>query len=152
MNRRNILRILRFKEGSLPNKYLGAPLFKSQVKQVSWREVLDKMRTKLDNWTYRALNLPGRLTLVKAVLQALRIYLFSVMAAPKKIPTKMRRLQRNFLWGGRDEKIKWALVKWDTVCTPKLNGGLGLRDPETNNDIMGAKTPCQNARTFMHIR
>jgi len=61
------------------------------------------------------------------------------MVAPKKILTEMRRIQRKFLWGGRDDKYKWELVKWGTVCTPKLNEGLGLRDPETNNDIMGAK-------------
>jgi len=84
----------------------------------------------LDNWTYRALNLPGRLTLVKEILQALPIYLFSVMATPKKILKDMRRIQRKFLWGGKDDKNKWALVNWDMVCTPKLNGGLGLRDPE----------------------
>jgi len=32
VNRRNILRILTFKEGSLPNKYLGVPLLESQAK------------------------------------------------------------------------------------------------------------------------
>jgi len=37
VNRRNFLQILRFKEGTLPNKYLGAPLLGSQVKQVSWK-------------------------------------------------------------------------------------------------------------------
>lgn len=48
-------------------------------------------------------------------------------------------MQRTFLWGGKEEKQKWALVNQDTVCTPKLNGGLGLRDPKNNNYIMGAK-------------
>jgi len=34
---------------------------------------------------------------------------------------------------------KWALVKWDTVCRPKIKGSIGLRDPEYSNTIMNAK-------------
>ena len=33
---------------------------------------------------------------------------------------------------------KWALVKWDKVCLPKIAGGMGLRDPEHSNRAMGA--------------
>ena len=51
----------------------------------------------------------------------------------------MRNLKWSFLWGGTKGKNKWALVNWKDVCTPKSQGGLGLRDPEHNNTIMGAK-------------
>jgi hypothetical protein len=30
-------------------------------------------------------------------------------------------------------------VKFDTVCRPKIKGGIGLRDPEYSNTIMNAK-------------
>ena len=32
-----------------------------------------------------------------------------------------------------------ALVDWDTLCSPKVSGGLGLRDPEISNEVMGAR-------------
>ena len=67
------------------------------------------------------------------------LYLFSVLAAPKWVLKQIKALQRNFLWGASGHNRKWALVKWTTVCTPKHMGGLGLRDPQHSNAIMGAK-------------
>ena len=137
--RREILRILEFQEGSLPSKYLGAPLSESTSKQILWKEILDKLKNKLENWTFRALNLPSRLVLVKSVLQAIPLYQFSVALAPKGILKKIRNLQRNFLWGNQKGERKWALVNWKTVCLPKQEGGLGLRDPEDSSRVLGAK-------------
>lgn len=45
----------------------------------------------------------------------------------------MVRLQRRFLWDGADEQNKIAWIKWDTVCLPKENGGLGIKDITTFN-------------------
>lgn len=81
ITRRNITRILEFGEGSLPSKYLGAPLLEGKVTQKHWKELLHKMESKLNNWTHRSLNFPSRLTLVKVVLQAIPAYLFSILAA-----------------------------------------------------------------------
>ena len=97
ITKRNILRILEFSEGSLPSKYLGAPLAESTIRQISWKELLDKIKQKLNLWTYRALNFPSRLILVKSVLQAMPLYLFSVLAAPKSVIKQIRNMQRNFL-------------------------------------------------------
>jgi hypothetical protein len=58
-------------------------------------------------------------------LQAIPLYLFFVLAAPKHI---LKAIQRNFLWQGTNSAKKWALVAWNSLCTPKLKGGLGLRD------------------------
>ena len=95
----NILRILEFSEGVLPSKYLGASLEESTIRKISWKELLDKIKHKLSQWTFRALNLPSRLTLVKFVLQAMPLYLFLVLDAPKSVIKKIRNIQRNFLSG-----------------------------------------------------
>ena len=76
ITKRNILRFLEFPEGNLPSKYLGAPMAESTIKQVSWKEIVDKINKKLSLWTFRTLNFPSRLILVKSVLQAMSIYLF----------------------------------------------------------------------------
>ena len=104
------MRILGFSEGGLPSKYLGASLTESTIKQVSWKDLLDKLKQKLNLWTFQALNFPSKLILVKSVLQAMPLYLFSVLAAPKSVIKQIRNIQRNFLWGGGDYHKKWALV------------------------------------------
>lgn len=81
----------------------------------------------------------SRLVLIKAVLQSMPLYLFSILAAPKWVLKAIKKLQRNLLWGSSRPNRKWALVKWEKACLPKIGGGIGLRDPEHRNMIMGAK-------------
>lgn len=97
------------------------------------------MKSKLNEWALRPLNFPSRLTLVKAVLQSMPAYLFSVLAAPKTVLKQIKAIQRNFLWGGTQDNLKWSLVDWKTVCTPKEEGGLGLRNPQDSNLVFNAK-------------
>jgi hypothetical protein len=52
----------------------------------------------------------------------------------------MKDFQRNFLWQVTNSAKKWALVSWNTLYLPKLNGILGLRDPEIINSTLAAKT------------
>jgi len=139
VTKRNIARILGFSTSSLPTKYLGAPLTDSAIKHSSWHHLLDKLERKISSWTFRTLNLPSCLTLLKSVLQAMPIYLFSILAAPKWVLKCIRKIHRTFLWAGDNNHRKWPLVKWSTTCQPKREGGLGLRDPETSNEIMSAK-------------
>eukprot|EP00253_Pinus_taeda_P028233 PITA_28233 len=131
--------ILGFNAASLPTKYLGAPLTDSKLKNPAWRSLLEKFESRLNLWTLRSLNLASRTVLIKSVLQAMPLYLFSILAAPKWVLKSIRNLQRNFLWNSAATNRKWALVKWSNVCMPKEKGGIGLRDPEKSNSIMNAK-------------
>jgi len=88
---------------------------------------------------HRTLNIESRVVLIKAVLQAMPLYLFSILAAPKWVIKRIKDLQRNFLWGNTATNCKWALVNWTTVCFPKEMGGIGLRDPNQSNVIMCTK-------------
>jgi len=91
---------------------------------------VDKFKKRLSNWTLKSLNLSSRLVLVKSVLQALPTYMFSTMLAPKSVLQDLRNIQRKFLWSSTQDPHKWALVNWDSVCKPKSQGGLGVRDTE----------------------
>eukprot|EP00253_Pinus_taeda_P028396 PITA_28396 len=125
-----IARILGVSIASLPSNYLGAPLIDSTIKHASWRRLLEKLESHLSIWTLRALNIASRLVLIKAVLQAMPLYLFSILAAPKWVLKKSRDLQRNFMWGAHGTNRKWALIKWTTACKPKEKEGIGLQDWE----------------------
>jgi hypothetical protein len=135
----HISRLLGIPRRSLPSNYLGIPLSGAAASNISWDNLLLSISNRLSNWTFRPLNIASRLVLLKSVLQALPTYLFTALAAPKKVIKAIRSLQRNFLWSGHQPNKKWALVNWDKLCLPKSQGGLGLRDPGKLNQVMGAK-------------
>ena len=55
---------------------------------------------------------------------AKRIFFFFLISSVAK---RIEQLQRNFLWGGTNEGFKHCLVRWDIVCSPIDDGGLGVR-------------------------
>jgi hypothetical protein len=56
------------------------------------------------------------------------VFYLSYLKIPIHAWKKIRRIQREFLWGGRRGRNKVSWIKWDTVCLPKKKGGLGVRD------------------------
>ena len=121
------------------SKYLGNSLRQGTIRKVSWQDLLNRIKARLASWTLKPLNLPSRLVLVKSVLQAMPVYIFSILLAPKSILREIQSIQRNFLWEGRESKAKFVLLSWEQVCRCKEIGGLGLRDPKIMGKIQGAK-------------
>lgn len=93
-----IIRILGFTSAKLPSTYLGAPLITSALKHSSWKVLLENLEARLSSLTHRSLNMASRLVLIKVVLQAMPLYLFSILAAPKWVLKELIFLQRSFLW------------------------------------------------------
>jgi hypothetical protein len=118
----HLSRLLGFKIGSLPSRYLGAPLTLKPWQKGHWEKVLASMERKCKHWTHRALNFAGRLILTKVVLQAIPQYMLSILPAPKGVLNQIRAIQRSFLWSGSSEKKKWSLVAWQKLCKPKNRG------------------------------
>eukprot|EP00253_Pinus_taeda_P006425 PITA_06425 len=96
----HLAQLLGFRIGSLPSKYLGAPLTLKPWKKGHWEKIIANLKKKCSHWTNRALNLAGRLILTKAVLQAIPQYLLSLLPAPKGILQQIRNIQHSFLWSG----------------------------------------------------
>jgi len=130
----NLTNILGFECKMLPTKYLVIPLTDKACTKATWEGVIRKRQERVKNWTYRSLNLARRLIFTKTILQAILEYMMSLFPSPKGILQNIRDIQREFLWCGTKNKKKWALVSWDKVCRPKRKGGLGLQDPQVNNE------------------
>jgi hypothetical protein len=136
---RNLANILGFEHKTLLAKYLSIPLTDKAYKLSTWEGIVNKLQDWVKNWTFRSLNLAGRLILTKSVLQAIPTFMMSVFLAPKGILQKIRTIQREFLWRGAETRKKGALVAWEKVCKPKIKGGLGLHDLQVTNDAYGVK-------------
>ncbi|XXG59153.1 hypothetical protein AAC387_Pa04g1283 [Persea americana] len=93
----------------------------------------------LSSWKARHLSLGGRITLIQSALANLPIYYMSIIKCPIAIINRIEKLQRDFLWHGREDSKKIHLVNWKLVCSPKDSGGLGLRPLRNMNQALLGK-------------
>ena len=119
----------------MPLTYLGMPLGESHKSSTIWNPILEKIEHKLVGWRKMYLSKGGRLTLLKSTLSSLPTYFLSLFTILTHVANKIKRLQRDFLWG--DSKLH--LVGWDKVCAPLKNGGLGVRKLTTFNKALLGK-------------
>lgn len=73
------------------------------------------------------------------MLNAIPIFYLFFLKMPAKVVRKIIEIQRNFLWGGTVGGRKICWVKWSRVCTPRKEGGLGVRDIKLFNLSLLAK-------------
>lgn len=91
------------------------------------------MQLKLSGWKAKNLSFVGRTTLIKSVMSTLPVYTMQTNLLPTSIYNQMDKLNRNFLWGDSPDKKKIHLIKWEKVCEPLKEGGLGIHKTRTNN-------------------
>jgi len=65
----------------------------------NWQNIIEKIKKKLESWSFGSLNIASRIVLLKSVLQSIPIYALSIMAAPKEVCTKMKEIFGKFIWG-----------------------------------------------------
>ncbi|KAK5777246.1 hypothetical protein PVK06_045213 [Gossypium arboreum] len=107
--------------------YLEVPLFHEKVTNNTLRFFVDKARSKLCSWNTKQLSLAGRITLGQSVLLSIPSYFMQSMMISKGLCDEIEDMVRQFICGSTSGNRKIALVSWDSICQPKLNGGLGIR-------------------------
>ena len=125
--------------GETPFDYLGIKVGANMNRCNNWRKVVEIFEGRLSSWKARLLSIGGRVTLIKAVLQSLPVYYFSLYKAPDKILKTLDGLMKRFLWAGSDsvKKIHW--VAWERVTSPKKVGGLGITKLKDSNAALLSK-------------
>ncbi|GKF45373.1 hypothetical protein Tco_0131925, partial [Tanacetum coccineum] len=119
----NSARILLFKEGWLPVKYLGVPLISSRLVYRDCKELIERIQKRIQDWKNKSLSAARRLQLVQSVLGSIHVCWASVFILPSRILLDIEQLMRGFLWcQGKMMKGK-GKVAWDIPCRGNMTWG-----------------------------
>nr|GFA38442.1 RNA-directed DNA polymerase, eukaryota [Tanacetum cinerariifolium] len=111
---------------NIPFLYLGSIVGDNMASQQAWREIVDRVKSKLSNWKMKMLSIGGRLTLVKYVLGSLPIYNFSIFKVPMCVLNELEGIRRKFFKGHEQDSKRTSWVIWNRVLMSKDRGGLGV--------------------------
>ncbi|XP_010484806.1 PREDICTED: uncharacterized protein LOC104763089 [Camelina sativa] len=93
-------------------KYLGMPILHKRIKKETFRQVIERVNSRLSGWKGRFLSFAERLTLTKAVLSSIPVHAMSTISLPKHTLNKLDQISKSFLWGSTLAKRKQHLVAW----------------------------------------
>ncbi|GJX59132.1 hypothetical protein Tco_0290522 [Tanacetum coccineum] len=130
--------VIPFEEGRLPVKYLGVPLVPSRLIYRDCKELIDKVRSRTNDWKNKSLSIAGRLQLVQSVISSMNVYWSSVFILPTRILLEIEQIMRCFLWSQGNSGKSNSKVAWEVVCLPKDEGGLGIRRLDSFNKALMA--------------
>lgn len=125
--------------GSFPFRYLGIPIHYRKLMNKEWKGVEDRFEKKLSCWKGRLLSSGGRLTLINSVLTSLPMFMMSFFEIPKGVVKRLDFYRSRFFWQCDEQKRKYRLAKWDILCRPRDQGGLGIENFEIKNICLLSK-------------
>ncbi|GKD95503.1 RNA-directed DNA polymerase, eukaryota, reverse transcriptase zinc-binding domain protein [Tanacetum coccineum] len=134
-----IMNIMQFKEGTLPSKYIGVPLVTKRLGVKECKVLVDKIKSRIEDWKNKYLSYAGRLLLIADVLESMSVYWASIFRLPKTVVKEINNILKRFLWSNGDSAKGKAKIAWKYICRPKECGGLGIRNLESWNVALLAK-------------
>ncbi|XP_013624949.1 PREDICTED: uncharacterized protein LOC106331168 [Brassica oleracea var. oleracea] len=119
-----------FKRGSFPTRYLDLPLDPKKITLATLQPFLERITSQLHSWTVKILSFAGKVKLIYSVIYGMVNFWSSVFVQPKRFYQKVDSICSAFLWKNSTTSASGARVSWSSICTPKEEGGLGLRTLE----------------------
>ena len=115
-------------------KYLGVPLISTRLTHGDCLPLLQRITARIQSWTSKSISYDGRLQLITSVLYSIQLYWCSLFIIPKYTISKIEQSFSSFFWSRNSGSARRAKIKWESVCLPKEEGGLGLRRIKDLND------------------
>ncbi|XP_039020989.1 uncharacterized protein LOC120153030 [Hibiscus syriacus] len=98
----NIISYSGFKHGLLPIRYLGIPLVTRKLSPKDCQPLLDKIYSRLNQWSRLKLSYAGRIELVKIVLISVANFLYMQLILPQSVIHKIEQICSIYFWKGSD--------------------------------------------------
>jgi hypothetical protein len=125
--------------GRYPFKYLGIPMHYKKLLNADWKVVEHRFEKKLSSWKGKHLSVGGRLVLIESVLSSLAMFMMSFFEVPREVLKKLDYYRSRFFWQADGNKKKYRLTRWNIICEPKDQGGLGIKDLDIHNQCLLSK-------------
>lgn len=109
-------------------RYLGVQVSPNRLKKSDYLDLVQKTKDKISGWQAKLLNMAGRSTLIKSVLNSYPLYAMQTSLLPSSILDDLTKLSKKFLWNKVDRSRFIPRTKWSTVTQPMAGGGLGIRN------------------------
>ena len=120
-------------------RYLGLPVVVGRRKKASLNYIKDRVWGKLQGWKEKILSQASKEVLLKVVVQVIPTFGMSCFRLPIGLCKDIEMLIRKFWWEQRGDRRKIHWTKWEVLCEPKSEGGLGFKDLCKFNKAMLAK-------------
>jgi hypothetical protein len=109
------------------------PLHYTNLRKEHLQPIIDKIIKRIAGWKGRLLSYAGRLTLLKACLVSVPIYLLSVIKFPKWAIAMINSQMAHFLWNNTEDSHRYHLANWQRVAQKKEVGGFDIPDMRNLN-------------------
>ena len=106
---------------------------------VNGKRIEDRFEKKMSCWKGKLMSYGGRLILINSVLTSMPMFLLSFFEVPVGVRKRLDFYRSRFFSQGDELKIKYRLAKWDIICRPKDQGGLGIENIEVKNKCLLSK-------------
>lgn len=116
-----------FTRKKMPITYLGVPLYQGRKVKVLFADLIQKITARIKGWSNKFLSAGGRITLINSVLMSIPVHQIAVLHPSKGVISEIERILSNFLWGDSEYGIKYHWRRWEDLCFPVQEGGLGFR-------------------------
>jgi hypothetical protein len=114
--------------GKFPIKYLGIPFHYNKLGREDIQPLIDEILKRIAGWRGKLLSYAARLTLIKACLASIHVYLLSFFKFSKWALDLINTQMANCLWNNFEGHMKLHLANWRLVCKRMDFGGLGIPD------------------------
>ena len=99
-----VKRVLGIHNITNPEKYLGLPAIVGRNRNKAYRQIKERIISKINKWSSRLISHGGKEIFIKAVLQAIPSYTMSCFQLPKNWCDQISSAISNYWWKQKPEK------------------------------------------------